>query len=390
MSQGVVAATDNYRQLWSLRPDVAYLNHGSFGPSPASVIAARKAWIDRLEGDPVDFLIREADVAIAQARDHLGKFLQTSGDHLVFVDNATMGMNIVARSFPLRAGDEVISNDHEYGAVNRLWEQTCRSAGATLKVVELPAPLEDLASITSRLTQAITPRTRLLVVSHVTSPTALIFPAAEICRAFREREIAVCIDGPHAVAMCDLNIDELDCDFYTMSCHKWLCAPFGTGALYVHPRRQSAMAPIVTSWGNPSEGQARTWRDEFHWAGTRDPGAFLSVTAAIDFMKSVGLDEFRFRCHALALHARERLTAELGLKPIAANHPPSIGTMASVYLPAGTEGSLQRRLFEKYRIEIPVFPWKEHLLLRVSCHLYNTADEIERLIQALRKELPSR
>ena len=187
----------------------------------------------------------------------------------------------------------------------------------------------------------VTPRTRLIVVSHVTSPTAIIVPIAEICRRARAAGIAVCVDGPHAPAMIPIDLTSLDCDYYTASCHKWLSAPFGSGFLYVHPRAQSGVRPAIVSWGRTPAGEAPSWRDEFHWTGTRDPAAVLSIPAAIDFFESLGPAEFRRRTHALARHLREQITSLTGLPPLTPDSEACYASMVAVPLPAGAAQPLQ-------------------------------------------------
>jgi isopenicillin-N epimerase len=376
------------RRHWLLRPDVIYLNHGAFGPSPRRVLEARRQWAERLAGDPWDFLARQMAGHLAEARARLGRFVGAGGDDLIFVENATVGMNIVAASTPLAPGDEVLATNHEYGAVLRLWDRACTRSGAQLVIHPLTVPFTSGEQVVESLMSAVTPRTRLLVFSHVSSPTAVILPAAEICRAARDRGLMVCIDGPHAPVQVPLNISALDCDYYTASCHKWLAAPFGSGFLYVHPRVQSRVQPVVVSWGHTPGESAFSWRDEFIWTGTRDPTAFLAVPAAIEFIESLGLDEFRRRTHALARQAREQITALTGLEPLTPDEHRWFGSMASLPLPPGEAQPLQDALWQRFGIEVPIFAWGEQRLVRVSCHAYNTAQEVERLVDALRTVLP--
>jgi isopenicillin-N epimerase len=293
-------------------------------------------------------------------------------------------MNIVAASTPLGPGDQVLATNHEYGAVLRLWERACARSGAELVVHQLPLPLSSRQEIVEGLMSAVTSRTRLLVFSHISSPTAIILPAAEICRAARSRGLAVCIDGPHAPVQIPLDITALDCDYYTASCHKWLAAPFGSGFLYVNPRVQSRVQPLVVSWGSTPGVSAATWRDEFIWTGTRDPSAFLSVPAAIEFMESLGLDEFRRRTHALVGQAREQILALTGLEPLTPGEPGWYGSMAAMPLPPGEAQPLQDSLWQRFGIEVPIVNWNNRRLVRVSCHAYTTPREIERLVDALR------
>lgn len=373
------------RDLWTLPPGVRYLNHGSFGPAPRPVLQARERWTARLESQPMDFLTRVHDPALAAARRKLGEFMGARGDDLIFVDNATVGMNVVAGSVRLQPGDEVLLNDHEYGAVLRIWQRACRRSGAAVQVAQLPCPLESARQMTDALFARLTPRTRLIVASHVTSPTAIVFPIEEICGRARELGVAICIDGPHAVAMRDVRLAQLDCDYYAASCHKWLCAPFGSGFLYVHPRAQGALEPVATSWGRPALDEPPSWRDEFTWVGTRDPAAYLATSDAIAFLAGIGLEAFRERTHALAQYAREKIGAWTGLPALVPDDPAWYGSMISLPLPPGDAPNLQRALWERHRIEVPIIDWNGRRLVRPSCHLYTTRADLDALLVALQE-----
>jgi isopenicillin-N epimerase len=394
------AAWSEFASHWSLRKGTTYLNHGSFGPPPQAVRAARRKWLDALESQPMDFFVRQLEPAWLAARDKLATFVVASPSDLIFVENATVGMNIVADSFPLAAGDEVLLTDHEYGAVQRIWQRACAKAGAVTKTVELPLPFRTTGETCDAILAAVTELTKLLVVSHITSPTAVILPVAEICRRARERGIAVAIDGPHAVAQVPLAIDELGCDFYTASCHKWLCAPFGSGFLRVAPRWQSFVRPPVLSWGRIPPTKINAWSDEFVWSGTRDPSAYLSIPAAIEFLESVGLEAFRSRTHWLAQYARRKLVELTGLEPLVPDDPAWYGSMAHVPLPPPTNDSsapailrsdetspvsnpLQHTIWRQFGIEVPIVDFRGRRYVRVSCHLYNDTEQIDRLVAGL-------
>jgi isopenicillin-N epimerase len=375
------------KQQWNLRPDTIYLNHGSFGPPPLVVQAARAQWQQRLDEQPMDFFVRQYEPAYFAARERLAKFVGTQPQHLVFAENATAAMNHVAASFRLSAGDEVLLTDHEYGAVRRIWERYAADAGAEVKTVALPLPFTTSEGVVAAIEQALTPRTRIVVVSHITSPTAVILPVKAICAALRKRDVAIAIDGPHAIAQVPLAIDELDCDYYCASLHKWLCAPFGSGFLYVHPRRQATARPAMQSWGRVFVEDLHTWDDEFIWSGTRDGSAWLTVPTAIEFLEAYGLDKFRAETHALARYARQRLVELTKLTPIVPDDIAWYGSMAHVPLPPGDAKTLMRALWERHHIEVPVVNWNGGRYIRVSCHLYNTREEVDALMEALKREL---
>jgi isopenicillin-N epimerase len=374
----------NWQQHWQIRPDTIYLNHGSFGPPPLVVQQARREWQLRLDEQPMDFFVRQLEPTWFAVRERLAKFVGTAAENLIFVDNATVGMNIVADSFQLAAGDEVLLTNHEYGAVERIWDRACRLVGAHRKTVELPLPLATSEETVERIFHAVTPRTKLIVISHITSPTAVTLPVKAVCDAARERGIATCIDGPHALVQEDVSLDELDCDFYTASCHKWLSAPFGTGFLYAAPAHQARIRPPYLSWGRLPPTQPNRWADEFLWSGTRDYAAIFAIPAAIDFIEQIGLETFRNHAHGLARYARQQLMELTGLEPIVPDDPRWYCSMAHVPLPPGPRQPLQEQLWQQFHIEVPIVEWNGGRYVRVSCHLYNEAAQIDELVRGLR------
>lgn len=372
------------RLQWSLRPGVTYLNHGSFGPPPQPVLNARHQWQQALDSQPMDFYVRQHEPAWRAARQALATFIGADAANLAFVENATSAMNVVAQSFPLAPGDEVLLNDHEYGAVLRIWKRAAQLAGASEpRVVRLPMPVESAEQLSDALFAAVTPRTRLLVVSHITSPTAITLPVARICAEARRRGIAVCIDGPHAVAQLPLELERLGCDFYCASCHKWLSAPFGSGFLYVAPSHHRAVRPPMLSWGRLLPHLPEAWADEFIWSGTRDSSPYLAIPAAIEFLQAIGLEAVRQRLHALAGYARQRLLDLLGQPTLVPDSPEWYVGMAHVGLPEQTPADLQQQLWEQYQIEVPIITWDERRWIRVSCHLYNRQADVDYLLHAL-------
>lgn len=380
---------------WSIRNDTTYLNHGSFGPSPLCVQQARHDFSTQLENQPMDFFLRHMEQLLDDVAEQLGTFIGSKPENLIFTDNATFGMNIVAASVNLQPDDEVLLTDHEYGAVIRIWQHTCKPAGAKVVTQALPFPFTSEDDIVSSFMEGVTDKTKLIVISHVTSPTAAILPVKKICHAARQRKIPVCIDGPHAVAMLPLNLDKLDCDYYAASCHKWLSAPIGSGFLYVAPRRQQHIKPAVTSWGGSISGRPKHWKDEFHWSGTRNPAPCLAIPAAIEFLKDYGLEKFQSETHALAQYARLQITSLTGLETFIPDTSDWYGSMIALPLPPSDRqplrpnesDPLQTLLWERYGIEIPITHWKGRRFLRVSCHLYNTQEDIDKLTEALKEQL---
>ena len=377
-----------WRRLWTLRNDTIYLNHGSFGPPPVAVQESRELWSRRLSANPMDFFVRNLEDELLDVRNTLAKFVGATPENMLLLDNATYGMNVVADSFPLNSGDQILLTDHIYGAVRRIWQRRCNAVGATLVTVQLPCRIESAEQVVEALVQAMTQNTKLLVVSHITSATAITLPVAAIVAAARERGIVICVDGPHAVAQLPLRIDELGADFYAASCHKWLSAGFGSGFLYVHPRWREHIQPPILSWGKTDQDDATPspW-DELWWPGTRDPTSLLTIPAAIGFLKQVGLDRFRARCHYLARYARARLSVFTDGEPLTPDDPQWYGAMAHVPLPDGEARPLQRALFGQYGIEVPVIEFGDRRWIRVSCHLYTQPSDIDKLVGALQTML---
>lgn len=379
-----------WQHLWRLRPDTIYLNHGSFGPPPLAVQDARRDWQQRLDEQPMDFFVRQLEPAWFAVRERLARFVGTTPANLIFVDNATVGMNIVADSFPLQAGDEVLLTNHEYGAVQRIWDRACHAAGAARKTVELPLPFTTAKETVETILAATTAKTRLIVISHITSPTAVTLPVKQVCAVARARGIATCIDGPHALVQADVALDALGCDYYTASCHKWLSAPFGSGFLFAANAHQARIRPPYLSWGRLPPTQLNNWADEFLWSGTRDYAAILAIPTAIDFIETIGIATFRDHARRLARYARERLTDLTALAPIMPDHPDWYCSMAHVPLPPGPRQPLQDELWRQFHIEVPIVEWNGGRYVRVSCHLYNDESQVDELVRGLKTLLFSR
>lgn len=384
------------RDAFLLAPDLVFLNHGSYGACPREVLAAWQAWQLEMERNPVEFLGRRSAGLLSAARDRLAAHVGALRDDIVFVPNATTGVNTVARSLGLQPGDEVLATDQEYGACEATWQHLCTASGADYRRVELPLPF-DPASFADRMLAAATRRTRVFFLSHITSTTGLILPLAQLCAAARERGIVTVIDGAHAPGQMTLDLDALGADYYTGNCHKWLCAPKGSGFLYARPERQWQLDATVISWGYVAEslGQAGhtgfdayTGRSAFErrlqWQGTRDLSAYLAVPAAIDFQTRHGWPEHRRRCHAMACEAQRQVLARNGLTPIAPDE--CFGQMLPipVRVTGGPDAeALRRHLFDKHRIEVPVTQHAGRSFVRLSVQAYNTQADVDALLAAL-------
>jgi isopenicillin-N epimerase len=343
----------------------------------------------------MEFYLQTMEPAIDEAMSVVGEFVGADPKDLAFVDNATVAMNVVAENTPLKPGDEVLINDHEYGAVFRIWRHKCEISSAKLVTARIAetAPISSVDDVVQPIVQSVTARTKLVVVSHITSPSAIVFPVKEICKAARERGIPVCIDGPHAIAMRDVNLTDIGCDYYCASMHKWLSAPCGSGFLFVRRDRQIGIQPHLTSWGKSLSGRAERWQDVLNWLGTRDPAPFLAIPTAFEFLEGVGLANFRRQTHELAKQCRSRLEEFFGTKCLIPDSIDWYGSMTAVPLPESVPKKskpnamhpLQQELRDRFRIEVPVMEYFGHLLLRASFHLYNSAEDIDRLMEALAK-----
>jgi isopenicillin-N epimerase len=368
------------RREFLLDPEVAFLNHGSFGACPRPVFDRYQAWQRELEREPVDLLGRRLPGLLVEARAALARYLGCSATDLAFVQNATTGVNLAAHSLGLRPGDEVLATDLEYDACDLAWEWLCRRTGARYVRAPIPLPLDGPETVVESMFAAATERTRVLYVSHVTSATALVLPVHELVARAREIGLVTIVDGAHAPAHVPVDLERLGADFYSGNCHKWLCSPKGAGFLHVRPELQERVDAAIVSWGY-AEGNGFTERIEKQ--GTRDPAAWLAVPEAIAFQAGRDWDAVRERCRTLVREARRELCALIGSEPLAPEG--LLGQMASVRLPAPAPG-LSERLFARHRVEIPVLGPVDDLL-RVSVAGYTSRDEVERLLAALAREL---
>jgi len=377
------------RDLFLLRSGVVFLNHGSFGACPRPVFEAYQRWQRELERQPVEFLGRRFTHLMAEARAALGAFVGAQADHLVYVPNATTGLNIVARSLPLGAGDEVLSTDHEYGALDRTWRFICSKRGARYVRQAVPLPIESAEQVIDAIWAGVTERTRVLFVSHITSPTAVTLPVADLIRRAREADIITVVDGAHAPGQVPLDLGSLGADFYAGNCHKWMMAPKGSAFLYARRECQSLLEPLIVSWDWESDkpGPSRLV-DHHEWQGTRDIAPFLAVPAAIQFMEEHNWTHVRQVCHELVRYARRAITALAKVAPITPDAPDWFSQMAAFPLPPCDAEGLQRRLHDEFRVEVPIITWHERQFVRISIQGYNVQPDVDTLVEALREILP--
>jgi isopenicillin-N epimerase len=372
------------KEQFLFKPNIIFLNHGSFGATPEPVFEEYQRWQRELERQPVEFLDRRFAERMSTARAALAEYFGAQRDDLVYVTNATVGVNIVARSLELGLGDEVLTTNHEYGACDRVWQFLSKKRGFTYKFQAISVPIRCVEDFVERLWQGVTPQTKVIYLSHITSPTAIIFPVAEVCRRARERGILTIVDGAHAPGQVPLSLEEIDADFYTANLHKWTCAPKGAGFLYARPESQDLLEPLVVSWGWESEKPSHSKFVDYHeWWGTRDIAAFLSVPAAIEFQEEHDWEAVRTDCHALAVGAESRIRELTGL-PSLYSSDEWYAQMVSILLPIETDiVALKTRLYDEFNIEVPLMEWDEKKLIRVSVQGYNTQEDVDSLIEAL-------
>ena len=385
--------------LWPLDPAVTFLNHGSYGACPKAVLEHQAALRAELEAEPVLFLGRNLEARLDAARARLAAFLGADPDDLAFVTNATGGVNAVLRSLSFAAGDEVLTTDHAYAACKNTLDYVAGRSRVKVNVAVVPFPLAAPDEVVAAVLAKVTPKTRLALLDHITSPTALVLPIAKLVSELAARGIDALVDGAHGPGMVPLDLNALGAAYYTGNCHKWLCTPKGSAFLWVRRDRQAAVHPLTISHGHTGEREGRTrFRLEFDWMGTSDPTAWLTVPMAIDYLGALlpgGWPALMARNRALALEGRALLCAAAGSPPVCPEE--MVGSIASVRLPDSPlkkpawrqPDPLQPRLFGECGIEVPIMRWPAapKRLIRISAQLYNRREQYVRLAGALAKEL---
>lgn len=375
------------RDLFLLDPDITFLNHGSFGACPRPVYEDYQRWQMALERQPVEFMGRQLFGLLHQARADLAALVGVSAHDLVYVPNVTVAVNMVARALASRLspGDEVLASDHEYGACERVWEFLSEKHGFRYVRQPVPLPFTTPQAWLEAFWAGVTPRTRVIFLSHITSPTALTLPVEAVCRQAQQAGILTVIDSAHALGQIPLNLADLGADFYASNAHKWLCAPKGSAFLYVHPNQQETFEPLVVGWGwrSPWPSNGARWVDENEFTGTRDYAPFLATPAAIRFQAEHQWEAVRARCHQLARHFWHSALDHFDVAPLSDDS--WFAQMAAVPLPPCDPDALKARLYDEFRIEVPVMRWSDQTLIRISVQGYNTADDVERLLDALRR-----
>lgn len=379
------------KKYFLLDPNIVFLNHGSYGAVPKPVFEAYQNWQLRLERQPVLFLGRELAGLLLESRIALGKYLNADADDLVYIPNATHGVNIVAHSLQFKPGEEVLTTDHEYGACDFTWDLICGKTGAKYihQPISLPAHTEK--EIVEQFWQGVTPQTKVVYFSHITSSTALRLPVEKICQRARNAGILSIIDAAHSPGQIPVDLQLLGADIVFGNAHKWMLAPKGAAFLYVRREIQNLINPLVVSWGMspmPDITTGSRFVDILQWTGTKDPAAALTVPTAIQFMKDHHWDEVRRECHMLLRQAIERICDLTKLPPLYPLDSDFYSQMGIAPLSKSDLAILKSRLYDEYQVEVPLVQWQDKQFIRLSIQGYNTQKDVDGVIEALKVLLP--
>jgi isopenicillin-N epimerase len=384
--------TSGLKELFLLDPNIIFLNHGSFGATPRPVMDVYQQWQHRLEQQPVQFIVREMQDELKLSRRYLGEYLGAMEDDLVFIPNATFGANIIARSLRLSPGDEVLISSHEYGACENIWEFICQKTGASLIRQHIFLPVGSPSELVDQFWSGVTSNTKVIFISHITSPTAICLPVKAICHKARTAGIITVIDGAHAPGQIRLDLESIGADFYVGNCHKWMLSPKGSGFLYTRREAHELVESLVVSWGwgeNSPYTTGSKYLDSLEWWGTIDPSAYLSVPAAIQFQEDHDWPIVQRDCQQILENGIQAINQLTGMKSIYAEEAERFVQMAIVPIPnVENLSDFQTLLYQQYQIEVPCIQWKDLQFIRISVQGYNSSSDIEALISALDQMIP--
>jgi isopenicillin-N epimerase len=371
------------KDLYLLDPEITFLNHGSFGACPKPVFEEYQRWQRKLEKQPVEFMARDIYDYLKEARDSLGKFVGCSGDDLVYITNPTTAVNTIIRSLDFGSGDEILTTDQEYGSLIRTWNQYADKRRFKLVEHVTQFPMTTHEDFVNQLWSDVNEKTKVIFISQITSATGVILPAEEICRRAKAEGIMTIIDGAHVPAHIPLNISEMDPDVYVGACHKWLSAPKGSSFMYVKNSLQEDVNPLIISWGSEVDPSPSPFIYENQYQGTWDPSAFLTVPSAIQFQIDNDWESVKKRCRNLTQETRDRVYDIIKTEPICPNNDEWLGQMSSIIINLENRLEFKWMLLDKYKIEMPVYQWKDKILFRISFNAYNDEKDANRLIEVL-------
>jgi isopenicillin-N epimerase len=376
---------ESLKEHFLLRPDIHFLNFGSFGATPKPIFEKYQDWQRVLEAEPVQFIAFDGYQYLADSRAVLAKFLNCADkDDLVYVTNPSFAINMIAKSFPLEAGDEILTTDIEYGACDRTWEYYCKKKGATYRKQKINLPIVDKAQFIEDFFKGCNEKTKAIFISHITSATGLILPAAEICAIAKAKGLITIVDGAHAPAHIPLDLSKIQADFYTGACHKWMMAPKGCSFLYATKSVQPICDPMIVSWGYQAAKPSHSNFLDYHqMIGTRDFSAFLTVATCIEFMEQHNWKAVGRKCHEMVLEHAPRFFALFNSKPICPLNSEWIGQMISIPIQTPDPEKLQRSLFLDYKIEVPIMRQGDDVYLRYSINAFNTVENLDALYNAI-------
>ena len=376
--------SDSVKSLFMLDSNVTHLNHGSFGACPRLIFDSLVKWQELLEREPVKHLAFDVFGYLEKSREALSSYVKCHKDDIVFFPNPSTALNTVLRSLDLKKGDEILTTSHEYGAMDRAWRFLCKKTGSVYINQNIPFPLLSKDHFIHEFKKGISARTKVIFLSHITSPTALVFPVKEICYIAREKNIITIIDGAHAPAQLDLDISDINPDFYSGACHKWMCSPKGVAFLYVKKEFQQMMEPLVISWGYESENPSHSqFLDYMQWQGTNDISAYLTVPDTIRFLENHNWKEKAARCKELNLWAKNEISDQLNIKALGSDE--FLGQMTTFSLPLDDTIEQQMEFYKKYKIQVPFIKWNEQTFFRISSQVYNSKEDFIYLIKSLRE-----
>ncbi len=375
---------NSYKSLFLLDPNIIHLNHGSFGACPKPIFDSLISWQKKLEFNPVKHLAFDMYDYLEESRESLSNYINCNKDDIVFFPNPSTALNTVIKSLDLKNNDEILTTNHEYGALDKTWNFICKKTGAKYIKQNIILPLKSKNDFINIFIKGINKNTKVIFISHITSPTGLIFPVEEICKIARENNIFCIIDGAHAPGHIDLNIKQLNPDIYTGACHKWMCAPKGTSFLYAKKEIQNDIDPLVISWGYDSDIPSHSKYLDYHqWQGTQDPSAYLTIPDVINFLNKNNWNEVSKKCRLINIEARELINKSLNKNPISDNQ--FIGQMSAIEIKCEDSIKVIKKLYEDFKIVVPIVKWEDKMLLRFSIQAYNSMEDIEKLIFAIKK-----
>ena len=378
---------ESLKDQFLLRPDIHFLNFGSFGATPKPIFEKYQDWQRVLEAEPVQFIAFDGYQYLADSRAALAKFLNCADkDDLVYVTNPSFAINMIAKSFPLEAGDEILTTDIEYGACDRTWNYYCTKKGATYRRQKINLPITTKEQFIEDFFKGYNEKTKAIFISHITSATGLILPAEEICAIAKEKGLITIVDGAHAPAHIPLDLSSIEADFYTGACHKWMMAPKGCSFLYATKSVQPICDPMIVSWGYQAAKPSHSKFLDYHqMIGTRDFSAFLTVATCIEFMEQHNWKSVGRQCHEMVLAHAPRFFSLMNSTPISPLNSEWIGQMISIPIQTPDPEKLQRTLFLDYKIEVPIMRQGDDVYLRYSINAFNTVETLDALYNAIKE-----